>query len=106
MQCWKLKVKQIEHGEDESVTKYYSSRTTAVEKGIEVVKSVLLEVSGWNEILKGDELIEAMKQVEECYYLTMISFHEITAKERRSFQYGFLSDNDIDITLKIINIDD
>lgn len=106
MFCWKLKVIEYEHGEDESVTNYYASRELAVQHGFEIIKKVLLEVAGWDGLFEEEDLIEHLRNAEEAFYLMTSIYNEITGSERESQKYQFLDDNNLSITLKLITIID
>ena len=104
--CWKLKVKEIEHGEDGGITRYYNTRKLALQHGFELIKKVLIEDAGWDEFMEENELIKAMKETEEAFYLVTSTYNEITEIEQRSKEYQYLNGNNLSITLKLITIID
>lgn len=103
MEFWRLTVKEYEHGQNETITKYYLLRNNAVAAGLEIVKTVLLEESLWNE-LEEYVLPEQMILLEEAYNLLMTSHHEVGYDEMN--MYKFWRSESITLTLKIIRTED
>ena len=104
MYCWKLKVKEVEHGEDAGITRYYKTRELAVQHGFELITKVLLEEACWDQCMEENDLLKAMKEVEEAFYLVTSTYNEITVIERKSVEYQLL--DAIDISLKLVTIID